>query len=308
MFLACAWMLLGLVLAGIGGEVFLKGAVGLARVARLPTSVIGLTVAAFATSGPELSVAVSSALAGTPSISLGDALGSNVVNVALILGVSLLISETRINTQGSKRDIPAAIFQPILLIILAMDGLLSRIDAAIMLTFFTLWLVSIVLEVKKFRAETAENVLPEVGLSRQLMFAIVGIFILVLSGQSIVHGAEQLGDVLGISPFIIGATLVAFGTSAPELATTVISKIRGHGDVGLGTVLGSNIFNGLFIVSVAALIHPIRIEFSTVQLSLAFGLISVFLLVPPKSAVFTRLRGLSLLAVYVSYVLFTILS
>lgn len=303
---AFGWIFLGLVLAGVGGEAFLKGAVGIASWARIPASIIGLTVAAFATSSPELSVAITSAMAGTPSISLGDALGSNVVNIALILGSVFLISDTPVNTKGAKRDIPIAIIQPILLIVLALDGELSRVDAVIMLLIFFGWLGSIMIEAIGYRKETANDKKVESNIKSNLLYSSVGLVLLVLAGKSIVHGAENIGHIFNIDPFIIGATLVALGTSAPELATTVLSKLRGHSDIGLGTVLGSNIFNGLFIISIAALIHPITVNIVPLQVSLAFGIISVLLLIPPKKRVFTRQRGIGLLALYSLYITLTV--
>ena len=193
-------LFLGILCAGIGGELFLRGLVGIARWARISAGIIGATVAAFATSSPELSVGIGAALSGKPQISLGDTLGSNVVN-----------------------------------------------------------------------------------------------------------GATGIAMAFGIDAFIIGATVVAIGTSIPELATTVIAQIRGYHEVGLGNILGSNIFNGLLIVSVVAMICPIAVVWREVLVTLAFGIVTVALTWPPRHGFIHRKRGVLLVALYAGYIATTIL-
>lgn len=293
-------LLAGIVCAAIGGELFVRGVVGIARWARVSAGIIGATFAAFATSSPELSVSVTSALAGTPQIALGDALGSNVVNLALILGIALLISPMHAPRDSLRRDFSVALLMPLLLGVLAYDGMFSRVDGVILLTLFVAWLVAVVLEVRRQRSASGQ-VLGEVRHGMALLSCLGGLVFLVASGKLIVAGAKGIALAYGIDEFVIGATLVAVGTSAPELATVLIAKLRGHDEVGLGTLLGSNIFNGLFIISIAAVIHPIAIAPQEVAIGLLLGLLATAVIFPGSSGRLGRERGWVLLALYAAY-------
>jgi len=291
---------LGVVFAGIGGELFVRSAVGLARWARVSTGIIGATVVAFATSSPELSVAISAAIAGKPEISLGDALGSNVLNVALILALALLISGIQSPRDSVKRDFPVALLVPVVTGVLLLDGVLSRTDGLLMLGMFLAWLVAAVIEARKQRS-AAEEVLGEHRRWLAIILCIAGLAFLVAAGRFIVAGAKGIAISFGIDEFIIGATIVAVGTSVPELATAVIAKLRGHDEVGLGTILGSNIFNGLFIVAVAAVIFPISVDLREVAVALVFGLLAVVFTFPTRRGYIERRRGVLLLLLYAAY-------
>jgi cation:H+ antiporter len=260
-------------------------------------------VAAFATSSPELSVATMAALEGKPQIALGDALGSNVVNVALILGLTVAISGQRMPAESAGRDLPVAMASPVLTGLLLLDGTLSRLDGALLLGVFLLWLTRVLLEVRRQRSVVAV-VRGERRGWPAVLFCVAGLGLLLVAGRLVVVGARGLAQSLGIDAFVVGATLVAVGTSMPELATLLVSKLRGHDEVGLGTILGSNIFNGLWVVGVAATITPIAVPVQEVQLVLGFGMAALFLLVlPARSDVLQRWRGFLLLTLYGLYVL-----
>jgi len=293
-------LLIGLACAGIGGELFVRGTVGLAKAARISPGIIAATVAAFATSSPELTVAISSALNGTPEISLGDVLGSNVVNVALILAAVLLIGPIKAPRSGIRRDFPVAALVPVILGVLLLDGRLSRLDGMLLLAGFLAWLGAVLYEVRSQRSAAAQ-VLGEGRPTRAVAEGGVGLALLIAAGKLIVYGATGIAKTYGLSEFIIGATIVAVGTSVPELATAIISRVRGHDEVGLGTILGSNIFNGLFIVSVACTITPINVPFSVAAPALLLGFAAIVLTYPPRSGTIDRWRGGMLLAVYATY-------
>ena len=290
----------GVMCAGIGGELFVRGAVGLAYWARVSPGIVGTTVAAFATSSPELSVSINAAMAGKPQIGLGDALGSNVVNVALILALALLISGIQSPRDSIKRDFPVALLIPIITGVLFLDGELSRLDGLLMLGMFIAWLVAAVIEARKQRS-AAEEVIGEHRRWLVVVSCIAGLAFLVAAGNLIVAGARGIAISFGIDEFIIGATIVAVGTSVPELATAVIAKLRGHDEVGLGTILGSNIFNGLFIVAVAAIIHPITVPWREVAIALVFGLVALVFAYPTRNGFIERRRGVLLLMLYAVY-------
>lgn len=290
----------GVVCAGIGGELFVRGTVGLAHWARVSPGIIGATVAAFATSSPELAVSVSAAMAGKPQIALGDALGSNVVNVALILALALLISGTRSSRDTVNRDFPVALLVPVITGVLFLDGVLSRIDGLLLLGMFLLWLVAAIIEARRQRS-AAEEVLGESRGWLALVFCVLGLAFLGSAGHLIVTGARGIAISFGVDEFVIGATIVAVGTSVPELATTIIAKLRGHDEVGLGTILGSNVFNGLFVVAVAAVIFPISVDWREVAVALVFGLLAVVFIFPTRRGFIERRRGVFLLLLYGGY-------
>jgi len=293
-------LLLGILCAGIGGEMFVRGAVGIAEWARISPGIIGATVAAFATSSPELFVGVTSAQIGKPEIALGDSLGSNVVNVAFILALALVISGIQAPRQSVRRDFTMALLAPVFTGLLFLDGKLSRIDGVIMLLIFFVWLFKVIMEVRKERSAAGE-VLGEHRSGLAILSGIVGLGFLIAAGNFIVTSAQGIATDLGVDKFIVSATVVALGTGTPELATVIISKLRGHDEVGLGTILGSNIFNGLWIVGIAATIYPIAIGFASGALILAFGLAVVALSYPTRNGFIGRGRGVLLMAVHVAY-------
>lgn len=295
-------LFIGVVCAGVGGELFVRGMVGLAKWARISATIIGTTVAAFATSSPEVSVAISAAVSGKPEISLGDALGSNVVNVALILAIALCISAIQSPRSSVKRDFPVALLVPVIVGLLGLDGKLSRLDGLLLMFSFFAWLGFVIRQARRERSDTeSPAIAPPLRLAAFHSF--VGMGFLVGSGHFIVTGARGIAVAFGIPEFVIGATVVALGTSMPELATAVISKIRGHDEIGLGTILGSNIFNGLLIVGMAATICPITVDRTVVGATLAFGLATTFVPFPNRSGVIGRSRGVVLLAIYLIYVI-----
>lgn len=291
---------LGILCAGLGGELFVRGAVDLGRWLRVPVALIGATIAAFATSSPELAVALTAASAGTPEISLGDALGSNVVNVGLILALALLVTPIETALATVRRDFAVALLTPFILALLALDGRLSQVDGLLLLLIFGVWLTLSIQQARAQRAASPERFATDAG-RRALLFSAVGLILLVVAGRLIVEGAKGIATAYGIDPFIVGATVVAIATGAPELATTLIAVVRHHEQLGLGNILGSNIFNGLFIVALAAIISPITVVWHDVAVGLVFGALTTLVVLPFRSAVIGRGRGLLLLALYGLY-------
>jgi len=297
-------LLTGIACAAFGGELFVRGTVGIASVLRIAPSVIALTIAAFATSSPELSVAINSGLAGKSQLSLGDALGSNIVNISLVLGFTLLISGIPVGKEVLKRDAPVAILVPFLTAIFLIDNIIDRLEGVFMLIFFGAWMATTLKQALKERA-------PADGRRRRgterfvpWLQGVGGVILLVAAGRLIVLSTTGIARDFGIDDFIIGATLVAFGTSVPELASTVLAKIKGHDEIGIGTVLGSNIFNSLFIVPVAAIIKPIKVPLPEVAPALFFGVLSLLIALPQRNTRLVRRRqGVLLVLMYSVYVM-----
>ncbi len=302
---AIFYLIAGVVLAWFGGELFVRGGVGLAAWARWPTAVIGVTVAAFGTSSPELMVAIHAARDGVPQISLGDVLGSNVVNVSLVLALVLSFSGMKAEDSGVMRDWFVSLLVPGILYALLMDGWFSRSDAIIMMVIFFVWLFVVISHARAHAIGRAAS--PEkVPVARMLGCSLLGLVLLIAAAQFVVHGGRVVALFLGWSPFIVGAVIVAVATSTPELATTVIARMRGHHDVGLGNILGSNIFNALFIASVAALIQPYQVNLPEIMPSLLFGALTTLLIIPGPGGHIGRWRGVLLLAIYGVYVMLSL--
>lgn len=291
--------------AALGGSLFLKGVLGVAAWLRLPRVLVATTLAAFATSSPELAVSSLAALAGKPEIGLGDALGSNVVNIGLILGLALLFKGLVVRRDELGRDYVLALAVPVLTLVLALDGRLSRADGLLLLGLLAAWLALVTRQAIAERRDSADAALPAAAALRAWLCLLGGLAALIMAGRLFVQGAGGIAAGLGVHPYLIGVTVVAMGTSLPELVTVLLSRLRGHDDIGLGTLLGSNLFNGLAIVGLAATIHPIQAPPAELALALGFGLLLV-LLMRPSAGVMTRRRGLALLAAYAGFVLTTL--
>ncbi|MBX9697827.1 MAG: hypothetical protein K2X74_00265 [Acetobacteraceae bacterium] len=301
--LAALAMLAGLACAAGGGELFVRGAVGLARAARIRPGIIGATVAAFATSSPELAVAIVSAAEGVPALAFGNVLGANVVNLGLILGLGLLFFGMRAPRAEFERDIGTALLAPVLTALLvALDGRLDRIDGALLLLAFLGWLVQTVREARRERS-AAPAVLGEGRPAMAWLEAALGLALLALAGWLVAGAAPVLGAALGLTPFVVGATLVAIGTTLPEAATMLVARLRGHDEVGIGTLLGSTLFNSLVIVGVTALIRPFPIALGPTLLSLTIGALLVLLAMPGRGGQLGRPRGAAMLLLYLAYLL-----
>lgn len=291
-------------LAGIGGELFLKGVLGISGWLRVPRLLVATTLAAFATSSPELTVSSVAALAGKPEIGLGDALGSNVVNIALIFGLALLFGPIRVGRRELGRDFALALGVPLLTLWFVRDGSISRGEGVALLLIFGLW---IGLMIRSGLAARAPAEFSADGHPwRALVLGVAGLACLVIAGRLFVGGATGIATAFGVDAYVIGATVVAIGTSLPELVTVLLSRLRGHDDIGVGTLLGSNLFNGMAIVGTAATIHPISAPPAEVAVALGMGLLSLLLLIPGRDGVIGRSRGFILLAAYAVFVAATV--
>lgn len=296
MTVAIASLLAGVLLAGLGGELFLRGVLGLAQRLRIPAAIAAATFGAFATSSPEVFVSTVAAVRGEPAIGLGDATGSNVVNIALILALALLIRPLRARREVVALDFSAALAATAAIALMAHDGLLSRIDGLCLLAGFVCWLSLNVRAARRQRQ--TDDAGPQARWLRVGVDSLGGLALLVLAGTLVVSGAQTIALAFGVSPFLIGATLVALGTSMPELATTLVALYRRHDEVGVGTLLGSNVFNALFIVGLAAVISPIPIAGSGLWIALGAGALAVAITWPGRAEQLGRARGVALVLIY----------
>lgn len=279
MILSLLAVALGLVLLIFSADAFIDGAVGIATKYHMPKMLIGALIIGVGTSAPEMVVSALSALAGSPGIALGNAYGSNIVNITLVLGVTALIAPIAIQKDALKLDFPWLIGATILSVVLMLDGHFSRLDAIILLAVMFVNIAtqiyiakthakaakeSSILAAYEEAEEEAEedNELPdpdEVHVGKSLFRLIIGLFVMIGSSRLIVWGAVELATLWGLSDLIIGLTIVAIGTSLPELVSSIIAARRGEFDLALGNVLGSNLFNTLAVVGIAAAIEPMAV-------------------------------------------------
>lgn len=260
-------LVLGLALLYFGGDRLVRGSLTLSKVLKLPPLVIGLTVVAFGTSAPELFVNIQAALQSRGELAMGNILGSNLANLLLVLGVSAILSKIHIEQKGFNRDFYANILFHLLLYIFIIFALfhdsqvllLSRAEAVVLLLFFILYMtVTVVQEKRKYIEEAiSEEVDPP---AKGIIWFLIGVAGLALGGRLTVDHASALARLIGLSEAIIGLTIVAIGTSLPELVASVIAAKRGESELALGNVLGSNIFNLAFVLALSGLVKPIEIS------------------------------------------------
>lgn len=301
------FLAIGVLLAWFGGDWFVDGSVGLAKRARWPAAVVGATVAAFGTSSPELMVAIHAAKDGVPQVSFGDVLGSSVVNVALVMALVMVVRGMKAGEDAGGRDWMMALCLPGLVVLLVRDGWFSRGDALVLLAVFATWLTLVIRQARAHAAvQVSTDAMPSHGQGNVWWKVLGGLGLLIIAAQFVVHGGTAVAASLGWSTFIVGAVVVAIATSTPELATTLIATLKGHDDVGMSNILGSNIFNVAFITSVVGLMHPFAVNVPEVLPSLWMGVVTVGLLWSPRRTTLGRWRGLVLLACYATYVVLTV--
>lgn len=296
------FILAAILLAAAGGDAFLKFILGAALHLRVPKMLVATTLAAFATSCPELTVSSVAALAGQPEIGLGDALGSNVVNIALIFGMALLFGAVQTTRTDFGRDFYLALGVPVLTLLFVLDGSIERGEALALLGIFIVWLAWTVYGALRLRDGAAKVEVVSLSPRWSFVLGLLGLGALIAAGRLFVIGATGIAAAFAVNTYIVGVVLVAIGTSLPELVTVILSRLRGHDDVGVGTLIGSNLFNGLTIVGVAGAIHPIAVPLAEVVMTLVCGIVALLLLLPNRSGVIVRGRGVLLLLLYAWFV------
>jgi len=297
-----AAVVLGLVILIFAGDALVKGAVNLALRLGIPALVVSLTVVAFGTSAPELLVSVKAVLDGVPGLALGNVVGSNTANVLMVLGVPALVATLGTSAVDTRRDYLYMLAGTVLFIALCLSGTLVWWNGLILLGVLAGILIATFLATREAPGEVegADDKLPGWKLGLFLTLGLVG---LPLGADLLVDGASSIAREFGVSETVIGLTLVAIGTSLPELATTVMAALRRHADVALGNVIGSNLFNLTAIIGIATLVGPIPVEASFLRQDLWIMLGATLLLLP---FVFgrrdvTRRWGIGLSAAYVAY-------
>lgn len=289
---------LGLVALFFGGEYLVRGAVGIARRFRVPPLVIGMTIVGFGTSMPELLVSLEAALKGSPAIAMGNVVGSNIANILLILGISALLFPIAIPFLRVRRDLVIGVLVSLGLWLVILDGQLARIEGIGLLLGLAvfLWLCM------RGPAEPEDD-MPLPAVLPSVLMTIGGLIVLMIGARLLVDSASEIARAFGISEAVIGLTVVAVGTSLPELATSVTAALRRQSDIAVGNVIGSNIFNILAILGATSVIVPIPVEARFVTLDLPIALLAavVLLALIALRGGLSRLTGVLLLGGYAGY-------
>lgn len=325
MILPIVAIVLGLGVLVWSADKFVDGAVGVAKFCGMSTLLIGMVIVGFGTSAPEMVVSAISAMQDAPELALGNAYGSNIANIALILGVTAIISPVIVVRKALVRDLPVLIAVTAVAIIQAVDGSISRLDGIVVLLVFAgVTTFNIVSELRQKKGAPAEEPAAaesgeseKLSLGKSILWLVLGLALLVASSRALVWGAVEIARALGVSDLLIGLTIVAVGTSLPELASSIAAARKGENDLAIGNIIGSNLFNTLMVVGIAAMIAPMH-SFSASILSRDLPVMAVltvllllFGLPVRKSRVgadgkrigrINRLEGTVFLVAYVGYI------
>ena len=322
------YLIAGLLLLIAGGNYLVKGGVAVAKRFKVPTLIIGMTIVAFGTSSPEFIVSLQSALQGHPEISIGNVVGSNIANIGLILGITALILPMAVNRTSVKIDVPFLIFCSLLFFTLAQDNLITRGEGLIFVILLVLFTLLSIYKGKKenpTETPTEEPVKEDAPKGKELnmigaiIMIIASCAALTLGANLLIDSAVSIAKDFGVSERVISVTLVAFGTSVPELATSIMAAIRKENDIAIGNVVGSNIFNILFVIGCSALITPIEnFDFASFSFDfywmIIFAAILALTVIPFERivkkikdekvySILTRFEGFCMVAAYIVYVI-----
>lgn len=319
MTLAILAVLFGLMLLVWSADRFVEGAAFTARYYGMPPLLVGMVVVGFGTSAPEMAVSALAAMQGNPGIALGNAYGSNITNIALILGLTALISPILVHSQVLRKELPILLAITALAAWQLWDGAITRMDATILLLVFALvmgWSIwqGMTKGDDALGIETEQELSSHSMTLRQaLIWLVVGLLLLILSSRLLVWGAVEIAQAFGVSDLIIGLTVVAIGTSLPELASSIIAARKGENDIALGNIIGSNLFNTLAVVGIAGMISPMVVEPEVLTRDIAVMaglsvLLFIFAYGFRGQGRINRWEGAALLVCYVSYTTYLITS
>ena len=308
-------LVIGFILLVKGADLFVDGSSSVAKQFGIPSVVIGLTIVAFGTSAPELAVSMSAALKGSNDIAIGNVVGSNIFNTLVVLGASAALTPIAVEKGIIKKDYPLSIFAAVLLAVLSLDVIfgkdamtISRVDGIILLVCFAFFLYSTIKSALSGKTEVEEEEIKNIPIWKSLVFIGIGLAGIVWGGDLSVEGAKAIARFFGLSEALIGLTIVAFGTSLPELVTSVIAAKKGESDIAVGNVVGSNIFNIFLIIGASATILPMNVSSSYVfdMAALVATMVIPFIVIAKTKKV-SRAQGLIMIAAYVAYTIYLII-
>ena len=298
-------IIFGVALLYLGGEILVIGSVRVAQRFKVSTFVIGATVIGFGTSAPELAVSILAAIQEAPEMSLGNAIGSNIANVCLVLGVNALLTPLFIKKRHFKQETPFLLVATFIILYLAWDFQLSFGEGLLLLSLLVVYIYMAFrkkgeseMEIEEIRKYFAQS-----GMKVQFFLILVGISLLISGANWMVQGSVSLARTFGVSEWLIGITVIAIGTSLPEIVASLIAAIRGHTEMAIGNIYGSNIFNILMVLGATATIHPLHIKESIhTDLLISTGFTILFLVFLRFGYGLSKVNGCILLICYITYI------
>ncbi|MGN0620686.1 MAG: calcium/sodium antiporter [Porcipelethomonas sp.] len=306
-------LVVGFVLLIKGADLFVEGSSSIAKMLKIPSMIVGLTIVAMGTSAPEAAVSISATLSkGANDIAVGNIVGSCILNIVLIVGVCAVIKPLNVEKSLLKSDFPVTILASVILLAVCIgkSGIISRFEGLILFGLFVAYLVFTVVRALKFRKNSGDSTeeIKVLSIPKTIVFTVLGAAAIVYGGTLTVDSAKSIAEGIGVSNHLIGLTVVALGTSLPELVTSIVASKKGESDMALGNVIGSNIFNILFILGMTAVIHPVKVNMASVYDSMILvGLgIMVFIFAFAKKKI-SRIEGGIMLASYAAYTAYIIM-
>lgn len=319
MLIAIISMVISLIVLIYSADKFVEGAANIATYFNVPNILVGVVIIGFGTSMPEMLVSALSALNGNPSIALGNAYGSNIANIGLILGLSVLLTPIILKAQVILREIPILIFTLLITFYFLSDLSLSRTEAVLLLIVFIIAMGYSIIKAKKNHELDDDLEINQLSIKASIMWTIIGLVLLLVSSKFLVSAAVDIARFWGISDLVIGLTVVAVGTSLPELASSLAAIKQGKHDIVIGNIMGSNLFNTLVVVGITGVITPIAVEHNIISRDIPFMFIFTAILIPlaigkiffmKRIFKLSRVSGAILLIAYTfyNYIIFTSLS
>lgn len=297
------FLVIGFLLLIKGADLFVDGSSSLAKTLKIPTVIIGLTIVAMGTSAPEASVSINAAIAGNNDIALSNVVGSNIFNSLVVVGVCAAMSAFLVNKDILKRDLPINIIASLILAVMLFDGQLGRIDGIILLVGMIGYISMMISSALKNRVE--EENIESMPLPKSLLFIVIGLAAVIFGGDLVVDNASAIALSLGLSQNFIGLTIVAIGTSLPELVTSIVATRKNESALALGNAVGSNIFNILFILGMSATLSPLNVLNESIIDSIILIAVAILLLVFAKSKeTMGKKEGLICVFLYVVYTVY----
>lgn len=301
--LVYVWLIVGFILLIKGADYFVDGSSGIAKILKVPSVIIGLTIVAMGTSAPECAVSIAAAVKGDNAIAISNVVGSNIFNLVVVCGLCAMIAPMKIDISILKKEFPMSILAGILLWFLCLDGKLGRLDGFLFLIIFVVFLISMVVSAMKVRNGEKENLeQKKIPVPLCLIYISGGLLAIIWGGDLVVDSASEIAKRFGLSQTLIGLTIVAIGTSLPELVTSIVAARKGETGMALGNVVGSNLFNILLVLGLSVFISPIGVGTETLyDLVLLAGMSLVAFAFTWTQKKLSRVEGLVMVSMYVAY-------
>lgn len=307
-------LIVGFILLVKGADFFVDGSSSIARFFKIPSIIIGLTIVAMGTSAPEAAVSITAAMTGSNGIAVGNVLGSNLFNLLMVLGFASIIKACPVQKETIRDEFPLSIVAVVLFAVFALISIggepalyFSRIEGIIFLAVFAYFIINMVRKALANPAAHDEEAIAEVNLPKSIALSIIGLAGIIFGGDLVVDSASTIATSFGINETLIGLTIVAIGTSLPEWVTSVTAAVKGETDIAVGNVIGSNLFNILFVLGLSVTIHPVTIEMISVYDAVFVVIASILVMIPCiRTRYITRKWGIFYIVLYAAYMVYII--